>query len=355
MEIIYKIIDVCKSIFNNNVFLAITFLAILIFFYFLASILAKIFVKILKNNEYKKFDLKRNRTYIACKSFIRIIGIYLAISILNIPSNIMEIIYKIFKCLIILLGSNVVSSFVDCDSKIFTFFSSKSQVKGNKALVRFISKSLKTCIFIIAIFMIISELGYNLNGIIAGLGIGSLVIALAAQDIFKSIIGSIVILVDRPFIIGDYIETDEYKGTVEDITFRSTRIRTLDNSVAVIQNSKMAESSILNWNKINGSRRVKINLGITLDTPPKKIMHFIYTLKKELEEHPNVKEKSVEIHFDEIKEDQYDILIYLYVKAKNYVDFLNNQDSVNFKVVSVVEKEKINLAYPTRTVIIDKK
>ena len=354
MDVIYKLIDICKNIFRHNITVVIIFFAIIIAFYFLSSIFARFFVKILKRDECRKENIKRDGTYIAFRSFVRILGLYLAILVLDIPDDTMKVIRKIFDCILILVGANIVSSFVDIDSKIFGFFSSKSQIKGNKALVKFISKILKSIIFIIAMFMIISELGYNLNGLIAGLGIGGAVLALAAQDIFKSIIGSIVILMDRPFIIGDYIETGEYKGTVEDITFRSTRIRTLDNSVAIIQNSKMAEASIINWNKLNGSRRVKINLGITLDTPPKKMMHFMYTLKKELEEHPNVKEKSVEIHFDEIKEDQYDILIYLYVKAKNYVEFLNNQDSVNFKVVSVVEKEKINLAYPTSTVIIDK-
>ncbi len=348
-----KLVNICKDLFNHDVLIVISFFAVIIISYLLSFVFARIFVRITSNIT-KKTDIKKSKQYRAFKLLIRFLGIYVAIYMLSIPVNISIIVYKIFKCLLILIIANTVSSMFSVDSKIFNFITARTQIKANKALVRFIGKIINTFIYIIATFIVITELGYNLNGIIAGVGVGSAVLALAAQDIFKSIFGSIVILIDRPFIIGDYIETDEYKGTVEDITFRSTRIRTLDNSIAIIQNSKMAEASILNWNKLNGTRRVKINLGITLNTDPKKMMHFMYNLKKELESHDCIKENSVEVHFDEIKSDCYNILIYLYVKASNYVEFLNNQDSVNFKVISIVKKEKIDLAYPTQTIVLDK-
>ena len=125
-------------------------------------------------------------------------------------------------------------------------------------------------IYIIAGFIAITLLGVNLNGLVAGLGIGGVIVTLAAQDTAKNLFGGLVIFMDKPFVVGDWIQMDNYEGTVEDITFRSTRIRTFENSLVNIPNSIISNSSIINWSKME-KRRYRTNLYIQIDTPFEKL------------------------------------------------------------------------------------
>ena len=101
-------------------------------------------------------------------------------------------------------------------------------------------KIIRGVIYVVAIFIIIANLGIDISGLIAGLGLGGVIITLAAQDTAKNLIGGVVIFLDKPFVVGDWIQMDTFEGTVEDITFRSTRVRTFENSVVNIPNSVIA-------------------------------------------------------------------------------------------------------------------
>ena len=113
------------------------------------------------------------------------------------------------------------------------------------ATTKFMVRGIKFLIYAIAVFIIIFEMGYDLSGLITGLGIGSVVLTLAAQDMIKSLLGGFFIFTDKPFKVGDFIKFSTYEGTVEDITFRSTKIRTLSNSVVQVPNSLISSYTSL--------------------------------------------------------------------------------------------------------------
>jgi len=115
-------------------------------------------------------------------------------------------------------------------------------------------KIIRCVIWIIYIFICISEIGYDLSGLLTALGLGSAALALAAQDLVKSLISGVSILTDKPFVIGDWIEVGEYQGTVIDITFRSTRIKSNNNSVITIPNSTITSTYVINWNRLTSRR-----------------------------------------------------------------------------------------------------
>lgn len=123
----------------------------------------------------------------------------------------------------------------------------KTSQNVEDSMFDFVLKIIRAIIYIIAGFIVITLLGFNLNGLVAGLGIGGVIVTLAAQDTAKNLFGGLVIFLDKPFIVGDWIQMDKYEGTVEDITFRSTRVRTFENSVVNIPNSIISNSSIINW------------------------------------------------------------------------------------------------------------
>lgn len=133
----------------------------------------------------------------------------------------------------------------------------------------FLKKIVKVLIFTVSGIAILSETGTNVTTIITGIGLGGLTFALAAQDTAQNLFGGMVILFDRPFAVDDWISTPDIEGVVEDITFRSTRIRTFPNALVIVPNSSLVSSPITNWSRMN-KRRASFSIGLTYDTPKEK-------------------------------------------------------------------------------------
>lgn len=348
-DIYNKILDP----FNHDLVTFIQFMAIILVFLVLCAPLSKLIVKIvhaITNNKSKR--IKESSFYRPVKWFFCLLGIFLASYTLNLSQEFSDFLHKVFKILCILLISKCFINLFS-NKKKFNFLKN-DKMKESKTLVSFFDKVIIMLIYIVTGFIVMYEMGYNLNGLVAGLGIGSAVIALAAQDLVKSLIASFVIITEKPFVVGDYIETDSFKGTVEDVTFRSTVVRTNDRSVVSIPSSKIAESYVLNWSRTGGKRRYDLDLGIVLDTPLKKVNEFMEHLKLELSKLDIVEKETINIHFTDIKADNINIYIYVYLNAKDYNEYLDMKEIVNYTIMGVAEREKVELAFPTNMVYVKK-
>lgn len=191
-----------------------------------------------------------------------ILGIYVAILFLQAPLNlskeVINIVTEGFKIVsVIAFARGLAKSFVPTSSLVKRM-KEKTSKDVEDSMFDFILKIIRLIIYIIAGFIVITLLGFNLNGLVAGLGIGGVIVTLAAQDTAKNLFGGLVIFLDKPFIVGDWIEMEPYEGTVEDITFRSTRVRTFENSIVNIPNSIISNSSIINWSKMEKEDIVQI-------------------------------------------------------------------------------------------------
>ena len=219
------------------------------------------------------------------------------------------------------------------------------------AMFKFILKAIRFLVYLIAAFMIITELGFNLNGLIAGLGVGSVVLTLAAQDTAKNLFGGLVIFLDKPFVVGDWIEVDNYEGTVEDITFRSTRVRTFENSVVNIPNSVLASESIINWSKME-KRRYRINLCLDENTPLDKVKKVQERIKEMLIEHNGVIDETIIVRFDKIADNGINLLVSSYTDSVDYASYLADVEKTNFRIMQILKEENVELAYDTKTVYV---
>ena len=153
------------------------------------------------------------------------------------------------------------------------------------ALVPLIEKAGKFLIVLAGLIILLQEWGFNITALLAGVSIGGVALAFAAQDTIKHLFGSAMIFIDRPFHIGDWIKVGDQEGTVEAIGFRSTRIRTFANSVLYVPNGKLADTNIDNYG-LRHIRRYKTYLGLQYDTPPEKMEAFVQGLRKIVAEHP---------------------------------------------------------------------
>ena len=228
--------------------------------------------------------------------------------------------------------------------------SGKEKSKTNS---EFLSKITKTIIYTIAIFLIIQELGFDLGGLITGLGLGGVILTLAAQDTAKNLFGGVVIFLDRPFKVGDYIEANTYSGTVEDITFRSTAIRTVDDSLLHIPNSEMSSVAITNWAEIN-RRRYKTNLLITLETPLEKVEIVKDEIKIMLSEQEEIFSDTIMVNFQNILDNGIEVVIIAYANIIKYGEFVKLKERLNYKIMQIVSYNAIDLAYNTQTIYLKK-
>ena len=240
------------------------------------------------------------------------------------------------------------------DVKIKPTEEEKTKYNGDKQLNNFVSKIAKAVIYFVAIYLVLLELGYNLGGLVTGLGISSVIIAFAAQDIAKNLFGGFAIITDKPFSVGDWIEVGDYSGTVIDITFRSTKIKATDNTVITINNSTVVESFVKNWGNID-KRRYSTTLNLPLNTSEATVKRLLKKIEFALKTNPQIVPDSIQVHFENIKLEGIQIFIYLNSTQTGYDDFEAFKDGVNLEILKVLESENVKLSYPGQNIYIKEK
>lgn len=334
--------------------LVIAILIIVIFKLF-SSKLAYIIIKMFKLKTKSKKQVKDNPFYNPLRVFFGILGIYFAIRFLQEPigitDDIMTIVTKGFKIIMTIIFAKGLAQSFTLDAYFVKLIKEKSEKELEDSALNMIFKIIRVIIYISAGFLVITELGYNLNGLIAGLGISGVIVTLAAQDTAKNLFGGLVIFLDRPFIVGDWIQLSEYEGIVEDITFRSTRVRTFENSIVNIPNSTIANASIINWSKME-KRRYKTKLCLETDTPLEKVNKLTEQIKNMLLKHEQILDDSIIVKFDEITDDGIQILIITYTDSIDYASYISEKEVINYKIMQILKDEGIELAYKTQTVIV---
>lgn len=203
----------------------------------------------------------------------------------------------------------------------------------------------KICIFIVAVLITLSAWGYNMNAILAGVGVGGIAIALAAQKTIENLFGGFSVISDRPVLVGDFCQVGEQVGTVEDIGLRSTRIRTLDRTVVTIPNSQFSTMTLENF-----SKREKMwfhpALQLRPETPPHKVRAFMDAIAKILQAHPMVDSSGVPLRFTKITPQSLQIEIFSYVLTPDFNQFLNVQSELLLKFMDAALDLEIGFAVP---------
>ena len=246
--------NLIDSITQNSATDYLVAIIIILAFTIIGPALSSFLLKICHVKEKRILRIKRHAFYKPLKSFFSILGIYIALRTLTLPDKLSIFVEKTFRILTIIIVAKAIANLFNANSNNYERIQKFLNFTGNDALIGFISKIIKALIYIIAGFIIVNELGYDLSGLIAGLGVFSAVVALAAQDLAKNIIAGCSIITDKPFDVGDYIELNGLTGTVEDVTFRSIRIRNIENQLIVVPNSLISTSTLINYTKMQKRR-----------------------------------------------------------------------------------------------------
>lgn len=279
-----------------------------------------------------------------------ILGLYLALLYLPLPPALDVFFSKVFRSLLVIL---IAWGFYDlCGRNSLLSEELKEKLNMDNMLIHFFSNVARFIIIALAIVIVAQEWNYDVNGFIAGLGLGGLAFALAAKDALANIFGGIVIIMEKPFIIGDWIAIPGVEGVVEDISFRSTKIRAFSHASITIPNSTLANEAITNYSRM-GKRRISFNLGLTYDTPRSKVEECVRLIKQMLVEHPGIHPETILVSFDLFNESSLDIFIYCFTNTTTWSEYLEVRQDVNLKIMAILEDEGISIAFPSRSIYLE--
>lgn len=329
-------------------------IGVLLFFVVFRSVFSRLAIKLYYQIVKHDKNPKDSQMYKPLNLFFILLGVFCMINILPTSKEILSVMNDIFLVVVIFFITKAISTLFTVDSTLGKKYFNKSQ---NIAVNKFTCKMARVVLWIIFFFIAAHQLGFNLSwlsGLAAGLGVVSAAITFAAQDMVKSILSGIAILTDKPFVIGDWIEMDQFQGNVIDITFRSTRIKAYNNAVVTIPNSTITSNYVVNWNRLT-SRRVDLILKLSLDTPSDKMRKIVKEIKLVLQNNPKVIKETVEVNFFDITPTSCDIKVYLYIREATYNNYLQAKQELLCSLLYLFEKENIELAYPTQTLFVKRK
>ncbi len=284
---------------------------------------------------------------------VMLLAIWIATSRLNLDQKVDAFFGSSYQLLIVLNITWFLVRFVNAiiEEYLVPAAEDKTTKYLDNTLVPIVRRGILGVIWAIGVMMALRNVGVDVGALIAGLGIGGLAFALAAQDTIKNIFGGITIFTDRPFKIGDRIKVDGFDGFIEDIGIRSTRLRTLEKRLVTIPNYKIVEASIEN---VSGepARRVLMKIGLTYTTTPEKMQEALEILKNIPEKHKDVDSKELTAVFSDFSAYSLDIKFIYWVNKSG--DLMETPSKVNFEILNQFKKAGLNFAFPTQTVIINK-
>ena len=283
-----------------------------------------------------------------------LLGIFLSAWQLPFFDHTHTLFVKLIKSTIIFLLGWGLFNLSSSSSLIFAKLNERFNFGVDEILIPFLSKLLRVIIVVVIFSAIAGEFNYNVVGLVGGLGLGGLAFALAAKDVLSNFFGGVVIITEKPFTIGDWILTPSVEGTVETITFRSTKIRTFADALVTVPNAKLANETITNWSEM-GKRRIVFNLSVSFETPKGKLEDVIkkieYMLKSDSEVHPD----AIVTKFDKYGVNGLDIYIYFFTKTTVWLEFLEVKEEINYKLMEILEHNGVSLAIPNRRLYVDSK
>jgi len=284
-----------------------------------------------------------------------IAGLGIALWILNLPVepvNLRHVAVVLMKVLLTLDILWLVFRIVDAICAYLMTAAEKTDSRLDDHLVPLFRKSSKVFLGILTFVMLIQNLGYSVSGLLAGLGIGGLAVGLAAKDTLANVFGSVAILLDHPFAIGDWIAGPKFEGVVEEIGFRSTRIRTFSKTQISIPNQVLANSTVNNFSRMP-RRRIKFTLGVTYKTSADEMEKAVAGIRQILTDMPEIHNDFFLVNFTDFGASSLDILVYCFTKTTVWSDHLQARQDLLIQIMRFLESLELEVAFPTRSIYLE--
>ena len=268
---------------------------------------------------------------------------------LGLPTVIFKVYVEGIVVVAVIAFSIVAYRLIDVLSALGEAYTRETDSRFDDLLVPLIRKSVKVLVVAIGLVTVAGSVGIEVAGLLAGLGLGGLAFALAAQDTVSNLFGSITVLLDRPFQVGDWIVVGDVEGTVEEMGFRSTRVRTFYNSLITLPNSNLIKASVDNLGA-RSYRRWSTRLGVAYDTPPEKVDAFCAGIRELVERHPYTRKDYFHVYFNEFGAASLEILLYVFFATPDWATELRERHRLAVDILRLAHELGVEFAFPTQTV-----
>ncbi len=280
------------------------------------------------------------------------VGVYVALFLspaVHETPAVWAVVVKTFRSLLIVFAAWFACILEGVDGPLLGPIARRLEV--DKVLMPFVAKLLRFITIAVAVLIIVQEWGYSISGLLTGLGLGGLAAALAAQDMLSNLFAGGVILLDKPFAIGDWISSGDIEGTVEDLNFRSVKIRTFTQAVVTVPNATLANAPVTNFSRM-GKRRVLFNLTLSFGTTPEQMKRCSTRITALLRKREDVDDETIAAVFDSIGDSRLNLMVVYYTKATDWLSFIDVRGQVYYEILDVLKDEGVPLALPAQTVFV---
>jgi small-conductance mechanosensitive channel len=282
--------------------------------------------------------------------FYFFVALYFGLKVLVIPQAALTALKVLVLIAIVYEVIRAIEKLLDYFINLYLEKASSNKVH-NRSMIRTLQLISRVILWIFGLVLILANLGVNVTSLVASLGIGGLAVALALQNVLSDLFSSFSIYIDKPFQVGDFVQIGTDMGEVERIGLKSTRIRTLLGEELVIANKELTNTRVQNFKRME-VRREAFSLGVVYNTDPKKIT----AIPKMIEEIVQ-KVKGAQFdrcHFSKFADSSLNFDIVYYVDSPDYAAYMDAKQEINLAILNKFAKEKIEFAYPTQTVILEK-
>lgn len=285
--------------------------------------------------------------------FVAALVCWFGILWLGLPTHILEILVVAVRFFAACTFVAAAYCLVDAFASVLEVRATKSTSKADDLLVPLFRKTAKVFVVAFGIAFLAETLELPVRSVVAGLGIGGLAVALAAQDAIKNFFGSLMVIFDRPFSVGDWVSIGDVKGTVVELGFRSTRIRTPYDSMVTLPNSNLINAAVDNYGQ-RRYRRWNTHLTIDYATPPDRIDAFCEGVRELIRLHPDTRKDSFEVHLNSFGDSALEILLNVFFTNDSWSGELKQRHSLALDILRLAENLEVGFAFPTQTVYLQR-
>ena len=244
----------------------------------------------------------------------------------------------------VLLGFRLVDIAADYWAEV----AARTDSKLDDQLVPLVRTASKIFVAAVGAVFILQNLNINITSLVAGLGIGGVAVALAAQDSIRNLLGGATILADKPFQVGDWVSIGDFEGTVEQVGFRSTRIRTFADSLISVPNARITDTEVNNMGR-RSWRRYSTTLGLAYHTDPDRIQAFVEGVRAIVRANPKMRRDYYIVEFVTFADSSLNIMVYTFIEAANWNEEMRTRHIFNLDILRLAERLEVDFAFPTQT------
>lgn len=326
---------------------------VLVLFWLLRRLLAALVVSPLralaKRNKAEWDAVLLDIVRVPARLIIIAIGLLVGAEILNVDLTTSVFVIHVARMFIIIAiltaAYQIVDAFAPSSNRLFR----ATGLTINERLLPFMRTAIKLILVALAVVIVIQEWGYDVSGLVAGLGLGGLAFSLAAKDTVENLFGFTTIVGDQPFVVGEFIKSNDIEGTVEHVGIRSTRIRQPDQSYVTVPNSKLASSPIMNWSRLS-KRWYNTTLRLTYSASRQDIVDLMTNIRAMLTAREQVQADSIIVNFINFGDSGYEILVRCYIHLADWSLFTSEREAINLEIMRIFEELGLKIAFPARPV-----